>query len=562
MSTSSKAESYLHFRAPRRHGEILCTASTEELSAGIAKNSRSLDCSHVSIHGTALRDVRRQTRQEIGSLFHVDPSQPWIVGGHQPELFHPGVWLKNFALHQMAKQHSAIALNLVVDHDVCNHVSIRVPSRAADGALEIETIPWDSSASGVPWERQFLKDAKLFDSFASRLNSTLSRFGFTPLIDSMWGHALHLRDAGHSVGHIFATLRHSLETKHGVHNREFFSRQLVQSTGFRLLLLHLVTHRERFRDLHNLALQHYREAHRIRSTSHPVPDLRKINTEIEIPMWVHTSEDPRRRAVFAGANGNQIYLTDQKTTLCSWARHDSAELILHRLANLDAAGIFLRPRALLTTMSLRMLLADWFVHGIGGGKYDQLNDRIMASFFDFQPPEFSVISGTLYFPFEDAQQSLVSDRTISRDPCFQNYMLFQTAKTTWLDARQLERKHRYHPEKTLPLSSPDERELLAQKMNLLKARPVEGSRKQWHQDVERVRNQLVQRVRFSHNEYSAKIAAAWHELQQAQLRISREFSFAVYPESWLVSRLQAQAEQCCQMEAKTTVHTSPQTSPT
>jgi hypothetical protein len=24
-----------------------------------------------------------------------------IVGGHQPELFHPGVWLKNFALNEL-----------------------------------------------------------------------------------------------------------------------------------------------------------------------------------------------------------------------------------------------------------------------------------------------------------------------------------------------------------------------------------------------------------------------------------------------------------------------------
>jgi hypothetical protein len=37
---------------------------------------------------------------------------------------------------------------------------------------------------------------------------------------------------------------------------------------------------------------------------------------------------------------------------------------------------------------------------------------------------------------------------------------------------------------------------------------------------------------------------------------SGEFSFAIYPETWLVRRLQALAEDVGQMKAKTTVHTS------
>jgi hypothetical protein len=58
----------------------------------------------------------------------------------------------------------------------------------------------------------------------------------------------------------------------------------------------------------------------------------------------------------------------------------------------------LSPRALTLTMFVRLLLADQFVHGIGGGRYDQVTDQIIATHFKIDPPAFSVTTATLYFP--------------------------------------------------------------------------------------------------------------------------------------------------------------------
>jgi hypothetical protein len=49
-------------------------------------------------------------------------------------------------------------------------------------------------------------------------------------------------------------------------------------------------------------------------------------------------------------------------------------------------------------MFIRLLLVDQFVHGIGGGRYDQVADQIMATHFRIDPPAFSVTTATLYFP--------------------------------------------------------------------------------------------------------------------------------------------------------------------
>jgi hypothetical protein len=45
-----------------------------------------------------------------------------------------------------------------------------------------------------------------------------------------------------------------------------------------------------------------------------------------------------------------------------------------------------------------MFIADNFIHGIGGGRYDQVSDTIIRDYFKLEPPAFAVTTGTLYFP--------------------------------------------------------------------------------------------------------------------------------------------------------------------
>src|SRR5262249_59914982 len=52
---------------------------------------------------------------------------PLVVTGHQPELFHPGVWVKNFATSALARAHGGLGLNLIVDNDLPKSSAIRVP---------------------------------------------------------------------------------------------------------------------------------------------------------------------------------------------------------------------------------------------------------------------------------------------------------------------------------------------------------------------------------------------------------------------------------------------------
>ena len=53
-----------------------------------------------------------------------------------------------------------------------------------------------------------------------------------------------------------------------------------------------------------------------------------------------------------------------------------------------------------TTLFARLLLADMFIHGLGGGKYDELTDSLMRDFYGIEPPSFLVLTGTLRLPFQ------------------------------------------------------------------------------------------------------------------------------------------------------------------
>lgn len=65
---------------------------------------------------------------------------------------------------------------------------------------------------------------------------------------------------------------------------------------------------------------------------------------------------------------------------------------------LHATGWKVRPRALTTTLFARLLLADAFLHGIGGALYDVLTDELIRRFYGIEAPGYAVVSATRYLP--------------------------------------------------------------------------------------------------------------------------------------------------------------------
>ena len=93
-----------------------------------------------------------------------------IAAGHQPELFHPGVWVKNFALHGLARRHGLTPINLVVDNDTVKSTALRLPVPATVRSENPHAVqlPFDRWSGEVPWEERPVADEGLFAGFGEQ----------------------------------------------------------------------------------------------------------------------------------------------------------------------------------------------------------------------------------------------------------------------------------------------------------------------------------------------------------------------------------------------------------
>ena len=89
--------------------------------------------------------------------------------------------------------------------------------------------------------------------------------------------------------------------------------------------------------------------------------------------------------------------------------------IFRRLARLHRDGFKLRSRALTTTLFTRLFIADGFIHGIGGGKYDEMTDELMRRFYGVTPPPFLVLSATLLLPSPGFSATIQERRQLIRE---------------------------------------------------------------------------------------------------------------------------------------------------
>lgn len=321
-----------------------------------------------------------------------------IVTGHQPELFHPGVWVKNFAAAALARSCGGIALNLIVDNDIPKDSGIRVPT-FRDGRLRAVPVEFDRWPGEIPYEDWKVGDEAMFTSFPDRVRQVLDGALAGPLLDDFWPRTTRRRPDVSNVGLRFALARREIESTWGVSNLELPLSQLCETESFLWFASHLIAQLPRYQAVHNECLARYRAAHHIRSRHHPVAALGRVDDWLEAPFWVWRAGHPRRRALLARQRPRvvELRIAGEDEVFASLPLTPEGEgcCAVERLRDLAGDSIRLRTRALTTTMFARLLLGDLFIHGIGGAKYDELGDEITRRFCGLEPPGFMTLSLTL-----------------------------------------------------------------------------------------------------------------------------------------------------------------------
>lgn len=492
-------------------GRLLEQNRSDRRNAAYDVQGLSLSELRAEARRSLMQGARQYTRAYRDVAAAAGEGGPILLAGHQPQLFHPGVWFKNFALSALACRHGGQAVNLLIDNDILRNPSIRVPS-GSPAEPQVVSLPLDRVVETIPFEQREIADAELFESFAERVGAAGGGVLTSPLIDEYWQLALEARRRSPNLGRCLAEARHRLEGRWGQNTWEVPLSSVCQSPSFARFACHLLAHLPRFREIHNAALREYRRVNHVRSHSHPVPDLERDGEWQEAPFWLWSDGRPGRKRAFVQASRDGLELTDRgliRVRLPVTADREAAGAV-EALAALGQQGIKLRPRALVTTMYARLVLSDLFLHGIGGAKYDQLTDLIITRFFGLTPPGFVTLSATVLL-FEDRTRELT-----------------QAIR----ERKQLLRDLRFHPERHLTPEA--EHELLIAEKRAWIARDLpRGQRLVRHREIERLNARLSSALEDRRKQTAAQLTYWSAELRRQTQLASREFAFCLFSEKIL-----------------------------
>jgi len=538
MSIIDSSITRARFRAPHQHGAALVHPSLNEALDRFRSGS-GLGRNQTNFCGIRLADLRHEARRElvaaaacytqsyrdVAGLEADVENRPLVLSGHQPELFHPGVWFKNFVLDELGRRGGALPIHLNIDNDECVAPGIRVPTGDI-AAPRIQFVPMDrQSASSIPYEERQVLDRSTFESFETSVTKSLGSLVSTPLITSTWPAAVTALQDTLNLGQLVSQSRHQLEGRWGRQTFELPLSRVCDTDPFRYFALEICRRARDFADSHNTILAEYRSENRLRSRSHPVPDLMIEEEWTEVPFWIWSTVDPRRRRLFVrNANGTLTLRGgtsgDSETTGVSpislpVSRNEEMDDAIEVWQSFRQSGVKVRPRALMTTLYARLFLSDLFVHGIGGAKYDEMTDELSRRFFGLDPAPYITVTATFKLPV--AIPPVVDDDVRKISGCL---------RELW-----------YHPEKYLDevgvSQSRETEDFLANKQRLVNLDPPRGQRKDRHQQLSAVNEKLRQRVASLRDVLLAEQAQLEDQLSTVRLLDSREFSFCLFPEEIL-----------------------------
>ncbi len=479
--------SRFRLHAPKQNQQILLTPGWEKIDAILNDNRQQFQEANFCVGGSSFQDFRRKLRleitQSIVSYFEQSGEQippilqemltcqssktaladrPWIVSGHQPELYHPGVWVKHFALNQIGREHQLIPLHLIVDTDTIKSTSIRVPVFHSQEEVELKSIPFDEYSGEIPYEFRRVQSPDLWDHFYRKVQDLTRNWPEKPMIEKVWPTIQRQYQNCQNIGESFSRARRDMERSWGCFNLEIPMSWVSQCSSFREFVAWFLDDLPEWHRVHNQILCQYRKENRIRSSRHPFPDLavekdsarsvatravkdastdfslsnddegQEDNLWYEAPFWAYVRED-KNHAERESANGESASSSQmafgQRNRLWVKRTRNGKE---YRAGNKIFTELpEVRTKAFTTTLFARFFLGDLFIHGLGGGIYDEVTDRIMKARLAGIVPHYLINTATIHLESSDHNGPPVSHQD-------------------WVDKKQDLRRTYWNPQQYVP----------------------------------------------------------------------------------------------------------------
>lgn len=273
---------------------------------------------------------------------------------HQPYFFNPGVSVKFLFLETLPAQQKSI---IFLDTD-----RVRIEARMPAGEGQTHDVRFISSEEAL-FEFSCPGRAVFEDFFASceeSLRKALKNDRETALSSFFCFKDICLKNC--SKKYLKDVLAESFLQFYGIKRGYSFLSDVISGYEFKEFILKIFHDSKLFQNVFNSALDDYRKEFRFRYKNFPFPRLE----DGELPFWI--VKKGRRKRCFK--------------------------------KDIDITGLtqnIIFPRAATLTIFLRLYKLDMFIHGVGGGNYEWVQDRVIERFFQIAPPFYAVASGTFLF---------------------------------------------------------------------------------------------------------------------------------------------------------------------
>ena len=394
---------------PAGHGELLEQPPYGEWSEMLGANLTAISNWSFDVAGVDASTLRDSARAELlaeAGIFSArlgvpvrtqtagaEGQAPLIVTGHQPDLYHPGIWVKNFLLQRFAREQSADALDLIVDSDGFDNVAVTSPCLMPEPRRCVHYLAVGSA--GSCYATAPVPSAEHVAEFCGAVLGSLAGLSSPAPARHFSEFCTHLRTAlpdAQNLAEVVTFARRRYEASSGTDYPELPVTRMARSASFARFIVHLARNASAFAGAYNAELEAYRNLSRTRSKAQPFPDLEVDEISVELPFW-RISDGVRApvRAVI-GEDGGVTLATAGGAFLAIPSDPETA------VTTLLGSGEVLAPKALALTMFVRLFVADLFIHGVGGGRYDRITDGVIRRFFGVEPPGYAVASLTVYLP--------------------------------------------------------------------------------------------------------------------------------------------------------------------
>jgi hypothetical protein len=427
---------YADWKAPADDGQLVIWPAPDDLARQTRDNQGLLSGAwHVRLQNAPLPDLRREARRLIGH----DDAVPLIATGHQTELHHPGVWSKNVLIDALARRLGGAAVHFAIDTDQPKHLHLRWAGAS-------HPITCDPALAQAPWSGLLRSPSPAHvGELVAALARAQAAWGFVPLAGELLAAMRRLATTTPRLSPLLAAAHERIDRRIGLDYRAIVGSALWLSRPFLVLVHHILARAGEFAACYNDALRAYRLLHGIKTHARPWPDLRAGDDRCEAPFWLDDQRQAARDRSTVHRDGGRWALRCGDEQFIFDPQRDAWDAADALSTFLNASGCVLAPRALTLTLFLRLVLVDQFVHGIGGGRYDQVTDLVVQRWLGLQAPRFSVTTATLYFPHAVGRsrinlRPLLQEGRRIRHACFSDWKMQLVRRIEALPRRSAQRR--------------------------------------------------------------------------------------------------------------------------